>query len=80
MDSHIVRRPDAAAPIEKPEKKMLRARDVSELCDIHLRRVYELTDANLIPHVRFGRAIRYPRAELEEWLRNGGTRQGEVTT
>lgn len=53
---------------------MLRAHDVAALTDLSLGRVYSLTSAGVIPHVKVGRNVRYPRVMLEAWLRSGGTR------
>ncbi len=40
------------------------------------RKLWSLTKQNRIPHVRLGRSVRYPVAQLETWLAEqveGGT-------
>jgi len=46
----------------------LRARDAAKCLGISARKLWSLTNAGKIPHVRIGRAITYPVAALEKWL------------
>lgn len=57
--------------------EVLRARDVGKLLGLSPARVYALTQRGLIPHLRLGRAIVYPRRALERWL-EGVAREGVV--
>lgn len=46
----------------------LRPRDAARALGIGQRKLWELTDAGAIPHLRFGRAVAYSVAALEKWL------------
>ena len=57
----------------------LRPRDAARALGISERLLWSKTNADEIPHLRIGKAIVYPVAELERWLaeqaqRKGGTR------
>jgi hypothetical protein len=52
------------------------ARDIAELLNLPLPRIYEVTRKGFFPNsvvVRIGRQIRYNREGLLLWLQNGGT-------
>lgn len=59
-----------------PAPLALRPREAAAALGIGRRKLWELTNRGLIPHLRIGRAVVYPRAQLEEWLaeraRGGG--------
>lgn len=57
-------------PTESPEvpRLALRAKQAAAALGIGERKLWELTNMGLIPHVRIGRAIVYPVQLLEEWL------------
>jgi predicted DNA-binding transcriptional regulator AlpA len=66
---------DERAAAEKPAKPRpappclaLRPKDAAKALSIGQRLLWSLTNQNLIPHVRLGKAIVYPRRELERWL------------
>jgi len=46
----------------------LRRREAAKLLGIGERKLWELTNRGEVPHVRLGRAVVYPVAELERWL------------
>lgn len=52
----------------------LRPREAAAALGISERLLWTMTKAGEVPHVRFGRAIVYPVAKLEEWL------QGKIGT
>jgi predicted DNA-binding transcriptional regulator AlpA len=57
-------------------KQFTTARDVAELLNLPLPRIYEVTRKGFFPTgvvVRIGRQIRYNRESLLSWLQNGGT-------
>ena len=54
--------------------RLLTAREVAQATGLALARVYELTRRGEVPHVRFGRSVRYDADVMIEWLRAGGTR------
>lgn len=53
--------------------RLLTAGQVAEQTGIPLSRVYELSRNGDIPHVRLGRALRYPAPALRKWIAKGGT-------
>ena len=61
-------------------KKLLNAKEVSELLGTPESRVWELTRDNKIPHVVLGkRQYRYSEAKILEFLEQGGNREEEPT-
>ncbi len=53
--------------------RLLTAKAVEAATGIPTWRIYELTRSGDIPHVRLGRAVRYPAAEVTRWIERGGT-------
>ena len=49
--------------------RLLTAEDVAELLQLRVDHIYKLARRNEIPHLRFGRTLRFRSAALEEWLR-----------
>jgi excisionase family DNA binding protein len=49
--------------------RLLRAEDVAELIGMRTDFVYALTPRGEIPHVRFGRTVRFRSEAIDEWLR-----------
>ena len=62
---------DAADPPMLP--RLLNAREVADATGLSLARLYELTRAGSIPHVRIGRSVRYSALALCRWFDAGGT-------
>jgi hypothetical protein len=62
------------AVTEKPIK-LGTVEDVEERFGIPARRTRDLCRADLFPHIRLGRQIRFDLDHVEAWLRSGGTRQ-----
>lgn len=57
-------------------KQFTTARDIAELLNLPLPRIYEVTRKGYFPPgvvVRIGRQIRYNRESLLIWLQNGGS-------
>jgi excisionase family DNA binding protein len=48
--------------------RLLTAEDVAELLQLRTDRVYALARAGEIPHLRFGRTLRFRREAIERWL------------
>jgi excisionase family DNA binding protein len=46
----------------------LRPKDAARVLGIGERKLWELTNRRMIPHLRLGKAIVYPIADLERWL------------
>ena len=47
---------------------LLRPMEVAELLGLSRSKVFEMLASEELPVVRFGRVVRVPRAELEEWI------------
>lgn len=54
----------------------LRPREAAKALGIGERLLWSKTNAGEIPHVRLGKAILYPVAELERWLSEQAQRKG----
>ena len=50
------------------EKTYYRVAEITSLLVVSRRRIYQRLAERKLPHVRYGRAIRVPRAALEQWL------------
>ena len=64
---------------------MLKPREVAEMLQLGRVMTYRLLKSGAIPSVRFGKAIRIPRAAVEELVRSAvapesGEARGEVQT
>jgi len=53
----------------------LTPKQAAPLLGISARKLWSMTASGEIPHVRFGRAVRYPRAALERWLNERAEQQ-----
>lgn len=53
--------------------RLLTAREVAELLQVALPRVYELVREGTLPCVRLGRQIRFHEVKLMEWIEQGGS-------
>jgi excisionase family DNA binding protein len=51
------------------EKRLLSVAEAAEWLGLSQSYLYKLVEADAIPHIRFGRAIRFDIKELEEWLK-----------
>lgn len=61
-------------------EKLLTANDVSEVLQIDLQRVYDLTRRKLLPVVVLGeRQYRYSKQAIERFIESGGNQQSEVS-
>ncbi len=59
-------------------EKLLTATEVSEVLQIDLQRVYELTRRKLLPCVRLGeRQLRYSPQAIDDFIANGGNQEGD---
>lgn len=50
------------------EPLVLSVAEAAHLLGVGRNHLYDMVAAGEIPHVRFGRLIKIPRASLEEWL------------
>jgi excisionase family DNA binding protein len=53
--------------------RLLTAKQVAELLQVTLPRVYQLAREGVIPSVRLGRQIRFEETALREWAARGGS-------
>jgi excisionase family DNA binding protein len=49
--------------------RLLTARDVAQLLSMRVDYVYALAREDRIPHLKFGRTLRFRAEAIEEWLR-----------
>jgi excisionase family DNA binding protein len=52
------------------ESMLLKADEVAQILGLGRSKTYELIASGALPTVRIGRAVRVPRAALEDWVRN----------
>jgi excisionase family DNA binding protein len=52
--------------------RLLTAKQVADVLQVTLARVYEMSRENLLPTVRLGRQVRYEEEALRNWIRAGG--------
>ena len=52
------------------ESWAMRADEVLRLIPIGRNTLYEWVRQNIIPHIRVGRVILFPREAIREWLKN----------
>jgi excisionase family DNA binding protein len=53
--------------------RLLTAKQVAEILQVALPRVYELARLGSLPCIRIGRQIRFPESKLMEWIEQGGS-------
>ena len=53
---------------KKQEFVMLTARQAADSLAISPRKLWEMTKLNEIPHIRFGRCVRYPLVDIQRWI------------
>lgn len=51
-----------------PPRLLLRPTEAARCLAISARKLWALTASGEVPHVRIGRSVRYPVADLETWL------------
>ena len=58
---------------------LLRAEDVAELLQLRVDHIYKLARENRIPHLRFGRTLRFRAEAIDQWLREQEQTNGNRT-
>jgi excisionase family DNA binding protein len=61
------------APQNPELPRLLTAAELASVLGVPRWRLYELTRAGLLPHIRLGRAVRYDPERVNAWLHDGGT-------
>jgi len=64
----MVDRQSHASETRGPMPLALHADDAARAIGISPRKLWELTNRRMIPHLRIGRRLLYPIAELQGWL------------
>lgn len=59
---------DPVATATQPPRLALRPAEAAVALGLGRRLLWELTTRGEVPHVRLGRRILYPTADLQEWL------------
>lgn len=62
------KKPAVESPAPAIQALALRPREAAQALGIGETLLWSMTNRNEIPHVRFGRAILYPVADLQAWL------------
>lgn len=57
---------------------MLTAKELSEELKISKWLVYELTKQNKLPHIKFGRAIRYNKNSVIQYINNHAVKLSSI--
>jgi excisionase family DNA binding protein len=58
--------------------RLLDAKEVAEILQVNVQRVYELTRQGILPSIRIGpRQIRYEETRLMQWIEHGGRLNAE---
>jgi len=60
--------------MDTTERLALRPREAAALLGISGRTLWSWTKDGLLPHIKIGRTLRYPRAALEAWLADQAAR------
>lgn len=59
--------------------KLVDAKEASQVLNVRLPRLYELTRLKKVPFVRFGpRQIRFDTEALAEWAKQGGANESDA--
>jgi excisionase family DNA binding protein len=74
----MVRQEEAReAEASRMERRLLSIVEASVWLGLSQSYLYRLVEADAIPHIRFGRAIRFDVKELEDWLKEDTDGQQE---
>lgn len=60
--------------------RMLVAREVAPILRVSVWQVYVMARTGQLPVLHVGRAVRFPEAELLEWIRRRGTNHDTTPT
>lgn len=55
-------------PLRPTLEALVDAREAARLLSISTRKLWELTNRSIIPHLRIGRSIRYDPIDLRSWI------------
>jgi excisionase family DNA binding protein len=64
--------PSIRVALEVISMRLLTAKQVSEILQVTLPRVYSLARQRQIPSIRLGRQVRFPEEKLTQWVEEGG--------
>ena len=56
-----------------PAKLLLTPQQAAETLAISPRKLWAMTASGEIPHLRIGRSVRYPAADLQRWIESKKT-------
>lgn len=68
--------PDTTDPAETTPRLALRPKEASKALGIGARLLWSMTNRGEIPHIKLGKAVLYPIAELERWLAEQAQKKG----
>lgn len=49
-------------------EKLLTAEEIAELLQVKVSTIRDWTHTNFIPHIKFGRLVRFKESDINEWL------------
>lgn len=52
--------------------KLMAVEEVADILGVGVHRVYELARADILPHVRLGRQLRFSPEKISEFIEGGG--------
>ncbi len=58
--------------VNRNRLKLMAVEEVADILGVRVHRVYELARANILPHVRLGRQLRFSPEKINEFIENGG--------
>ena len=64
-------------PNDQTERLLLTSRQAAEALQISERKLWSMQASGEMPHIRLGRSVRYPVADLQQWIeerKTGGVR------
>ena len=62
--------PWATPPKEKDETDVLTVRQAAKYLKVHEKTLYKYIKKNCVPHTRLGRAIRFSKSQLKQYVDN----------
>jgi excisionase family DNA binding protein len=68
MDRRVQIRKSGEPEMVPIERMLLRAGEAAEMLGVGRSTIYELANRGLIPTIRVGQALRFPRQQLVQWI------------
>lgn len=59
---------NGSKPVNEPPPLVFKSKEAARALGICERKLWDLTDRGVVPHVRIGTSVRYPCDALRSWL------------